>query len=156
MTAACVALALAGTASAQEAAPSPGQALDRATFIAQMDAQFQRLDGDNNGMVVAAEIIASQQQAAQAEALRQNQRVFAQLDRNGDGMLDTAEFAALAKPSAASVDATPMMSQFDADGDGIITLVEYRIATQANFDRVDTDRDGLITDMEERAAGIQP
>lgn len=143
---------------AQEAVPAvePPEPLTRSTFIAQMDAEFQRLDGDNNGMIVADEIVASQQMAAQAEALRQNQQVFVQLDQNGDGLVDAQEFSALANPSAIPVDAAPLMNQFDTDRDGIITLVEYRIATQANFDRVDSDRDGLITDMEMRAAGIQP
>lgn len=157
MRIALVTLALAAipaSLAAQEAAaPEP---LTRQTFIAQMDAEFKRLDGDGNGMVVPDEIIASQQASAQAEALRQNQNVFAQLDQNADGLLTPQEFAALANPSAIPVDATPLMNQFDTDKDGIITLVEYRIATQANFDRVDTDRDGVVTDMEMRAAGIQP
>ena len=149
-------LALATAAAAQDTAPPAPEPLTRQTFIAQMDAEFKRLDGDGNGMVVAEEIVASQQQDARAEAIRQNQQVFAQLDQDGNGMLSPQEFAALANPSAIPVDATPLMTQFDTDRDGIITLVEYRISTQANFDRVDSDRDGVITDMEMRAAGIQP
>ncbi|UIP07710.1 EF-hand domain-containing protein [Erythrobacter sp. SDW2] len=150
--AAVMALLAATGANAQQAA----EPLTRQVFITQMDAEFKRLDGDGNGMVVAAEIVASQQQDAQAEALRQNQIVFGQLDKNGDNQLSPEEFSALANPSAIPVDATPLLNQFDTDRDGIITLVEYRIATQANFDRVDSDRDGVITDMEMRAAGIQP
>jgi hypothetical protein len=133
-----------------------GEPLTRMVFIAQMDAEFKRLDSDGNGMVVPQEIIASQQASAQTEALRQNQIVFGQLDLNADGQLSPQEFAALANPSAIPVDATPVMNQWDTDRDGVITLVEYRIATQSNFDRVDSDRDGVITDMEMRAAGIQP
>ena len=151
---AAAAVAIPTSLAAQEAAaPDP---LTRQTFIAQMDAEFKRLDGDGNGMVVPDEIVASQQASAQAEALRQNQAVFAQLDQNADGLLSQQEFAQLANPSAIPVDASPLMQQFDTDKDGIITLVEYRIATQANFDRVDSDRDGVVTDMEMRAAGIQP
>lgn len=88
--------------------------------------------------------------------MRQNQVVFAQLDQDADGQLSPQEFAALANPAAIPVDAAPLMNQWDTDRDGVITLVEYRIATQANFDRVDSDRDGVVTDMEMRAAGIQP
>ena len=153
--AAPIMLALGTAAIAQNSAPPAPEPLTRQTFIAQMDAQFRQLDGDGNGMVVAAEIVASQQQAAQVEAIRQNQAVFAQLDRDGNGALSAQEFAALANPNAVPTDAAPLMNQFDSDRDGIITLVEYRIATQANFDRVDSDRDGIITAMEERAAGIQ-
>lgn len=154
-----VLLAAAGSmtvANAQDGGQPESEPLTRMVFIAQMDAEFKRLDIDGNGMVTPDEIVASQQASAQTEALRQNQIVFAQLDRNGDNLLSPEEFAALANPSAIPVDATPLMNQFDTDRDGIITLVEYRIATQANFDRVDSDRDGVVTDMEMRAAGIQP
>lgn len=121
-----------------------------------MDAEFQRLDRDSNGMIVAEVFIASQREAAQAEAIRPNQQVFASLDRDGDGRLNPQEFAALANPSAIPTDATPLMTQLDSDRDGVITLVEYRVATQTNFDRIDSDRDGVITEMVMRAAGIQP
>ena len=48
------------------------------------------------------------------------------------------------------------MAELDTDRDGSITLVEYRIATQGNFDRIDSDRDGVVTDAEMLAAGITP
>ena len=69
-------------------------------------------------------------------------------------MLSTQEFAQLANPQTVPVNAAPLMQQFDANGDGTITLVEYRVATQGNFDRIDADRDGTITPLEMRAAGI--
>lgn len=146
----CAALAQSAPAAGQ------GEPLERAQFIRQMDAEFARLDLDGSGFVVPAEIIESQRQTAQAEALRQNQIVFAQLDSNADGMVSPQEFSALANPDAIPVDATPLMSQFDSDRDEVITLVEYRIATQANFDRIDSDRDGVVTPLEMRAAGISP
>ncbi len=121
-----------------------------------MDAEFARLDLDGSGFVVPSEIIESQRRAAQAEALRQNQAVFVRLDTDGNGMVSPQEFAALANPDALPVDATPLMTQFDSDQDEVITLVEYRIATQANFDRIDSDRDGVVTALEMRAAGIAP
>ena len=147
------ALAVMATAplAAQQAQTQP---LQRQQFIAQMDAEFAALDGDGNGMVVAEEIVASQRAAAAQQALRQNQAIFAQLDRDGNGTLDASEFAALVNVEAVPVDPAPLMNQFDADRDGVITLVEYRVSTQANFDRIDTDRDGVVTDVELRAAGI--
>lgn len=157
-----LAAALAGlstvSASAQDTAPSglaaEGEPLSRAEFIQQMDAEFARLDGDGSGFVTAEEVVAAQRSAAQAEALRQNQAVFVRLDADGNGMLSQQEFAALANPGAIPVDAVPLMQQFDGDRDGTITLIEYRVTTQANFDRVDGDRDGIVTPMELRAAGI--
>lgn len=130
------------------------ESLTRAIFVQQMDAEFARLDRDGNGMVLAEEIAANQRQAAEAEALRQNRTVFAGLDVDRDGMLSPQEFAALANPEALPIDPSPLMDQFDTDRDGVITLVEYRIATQSNFDRIDSDRDGVVTDLEMRAAGI--
>ena len=141
-------------ASAQEAAEP--QTLTRAAFVAQMDAEFRALDRDNSNVILPEEIEALQREGARNEALRQNAAVFASLDRDGNGMLDPAEFAALANPDAIAVSAQPLMSLFDTDGDGAITLVEYRIVTQGNFDRTDTDRDGVITPLEMRAAGIEP
>lgn len=136
------------------AAQPQAEPLTRAQFIQQMDAEFARLDADQSGFVTAEEIVASQRSAAQAEALRQNQVVFARLDQDGNGSLSPQEFAALANPGAVPVDATPLMQQFDGDRDGTITLIEYRVTTQANFDRVDGDRDGIVTPMEMRAAGV--
>lgn len=136
---------------AQEEGPQP---VTRADFISQMDAEFARLDQDANGVVLPEEIVATQRRAAEAEALRQNQAVFARLDRDGDGALSATEFAALANPDAIPADAAPLMGKFDTDRDGAITLVEYRIATQANFDRIDTDRDGVVTPLEMQAAGL--
>ena len=144
--------ALAAPAAAQDQAEIPN--LPRQQYVAQMDAEFARLDGDGNGMVTPEEITASQRNAARTEALRQNQAIFAQLDADGSGTLSPQEFAQLANPDAVPVDPAPLMNQFDTDRDGIVTLVEYRIQTQANFDRIDSDRDGIVTPIEMRAAGI--
>ena len=146
--------ALTASAAPAIAQQDPAQPIQRQQFIAQMDAEFQRLDGDGNGMVVPAEIANSQRAAAQAQALRQNQAIFAELDTDRNGTLTPQEFARLVNVDAVPVDPSPLMNQFDSDKDGIITLVEYRVATQANFDRIDTDRDGIATEVEMRAAGI--
>ncbi len=143
--------ALAPPALAQDAdVPS----VNRGDFVASMNAEFARLDGDGDGRVTRAEVEASQRQAAQAEALRQNRLVFDRLDADGNGTLTPDEFAQLANPAAIPIDAAPMMAQLDGDGDGLITLVEHRTATQANFDRIDGDRDGVVTPAEMRVAGI--
>ncbi len=144
---------IASPLTAQEAVPG-AEPLSRADFILQMDAEFARFDGDGNGFIKPEEIVASQRQAAQNEALRQNAQVFAGLDKDANGQLSAQEFTALANPDAIPVSAEPLMQQFDSDQDGVITLVEYRIATQANFDTIDSDRNGMVTDMEMRAAGI--
>lgn len=151
------ALLLSVSVSAQDTvAPDTTDALTRQDFVAQMDAQFAQFDADGNGMVVAEEIAASQRQGFVAEALRQNSALFGQLDANRDGVLGPEEFARLVNPQAIAVDPGPLMQVFDTDQDGVVTLVEYRIATQANFDRTDSDRNGVITSSEMQAAGITP
>ena len=62
----------------------------------------------------------------------------------------------LVNENALQVDPAPVMAELDTDRDGVITLVEYRIATQGNFDRIDSDRDGVVTNAEMLAAGITP
>lgn len=142
------------TAQGQQSTTDADQPLSRAEFIQQMDAEFRRFDGNGNGTVLPAEIASAQRKTAEAEALRQNQAVFAALDKNRTGTLSAAEFAGLVNPAAIAVDPTPLMAQLDTDKDGVVTLVEHRIATQANFDRIDTDRDGIVTVTEMRAARI--
>lgn len=150
-----VALVSAGSLSAQPASPATAdKPLVRAEFIQQMDAEFRRFDGDNNGMVKSEELAAAQRKSAMAEALRQNQAVFSSLDKDRNGSLSAGEFAAMVNPGGIAVDPSPLMSQLDSDRDGTITLVEYRIVTQGNFDRIDTDRDGVVTPAEMRTARI--
>lgn len=144
----------ASLAHSQQSAAKAEQPLSRAEFIQQMDAEFRRFDGNSNGTVLPAEIAAAQRKTAEAEALRQNQLIFATLDKDRNGSVSAAEFAGLVNPAAIAVDPAPLMTQLDTDRDGVVTLVEYRIATQANFDRIDTDRDGIVTASEMRAARI--
>ncbi len=94
--------------------------------------------------------------AAAQEALQQNLVVFDRLDRNKDGQLNQSEFAALTNPYAIKIDPNSLMSLFDTDRNGQVTLIEYRIATQSSFDRIDGDRNGVVTALELRASGISP
>lgn len=135
-------------------AAQDAQPLQRSDFILQMDAEFSRLDRDASGVVTKDEITAVQLDAAMKEALRQNRMVFSALDKDGSGAIEPQEFALLANPAAIAVDAAPLAAMLDGNSDGAITLIEYRMATQANFDRADADRDGVITRVEMRAAGI--
>ncbi len=48
------------------------------------------------------------------------------------------------------------MSRLDRNGDQRVTLVEYRAATQASFDQLDTDLDGVVTTAEMQAARTPP
>lgn len=135
--------------------PAGPQPILRANFIAQMDAQFGKMDADKNGRLDRTEIEQFQKLAAVAEAQARNEALFDQLDVNKNGQISAAEFTKLvtAPPPA---NAGPMLSREDSNRDGQISLVEHRAATVANFDRIDADKDGVVSVTEMKAGGITP
>jgi len=145
-------LALAAVA----APPAPSavtQPIPRTQFITEMDAQFRQIDGDKNGQLTRTEIEQYQHLAAVAEAKARNQALFVQLDTNKNGQLSPAEFAKVSA-AAPAANAQPMLARMDGNKDQQVSLVEHRIATLANFDRLDTDKDGVVTPTEMKAGGI--
>lgn len=129
--------------------------LPRAMFIATMDGEFRRRDGDGNGVISRAELERYEAAAAFAAAQLQNRQLFQRLDADRNGALSPGEFAALVSAPAA-VDVSAQMVRMDPNRDQQITLIEYRAATLAGFDRLDADHDGVVTAAEMRAGNIQP
>ena len=138
--------------SAALAQVSAAQPMARAQFIAEMDSQFHAIDADKNGQLTRPEIEQFEKASADARAKARNRALFAQLDTNKNGQLSWTEFAALTPPSVAN--AQPMLTREDFNRDGQISLVEHRGAALSNFDRLDTDKNGLVTTTEMKAAGI--
>jgi len=147
-------LASASQASAQSKAPV-SQTLPRAQFIADMDSEFRKMDADKNGLLTKTEIEQYQKLQAVAQAAARNRALFAQLDTDKNGQLSKAEFAKIATPAPAA-NAQPILASRDLNRDGQISLVEHRTATLANFDRLDSDKDGIVTAAEMKAGGIAP
>lgn len=131
------------------------QSLIRSQFAAQMDVQFRQIDADGNGQLTAAEIEKFERSKALAEAQARNEALFDQLDANKNGQVSATEFAKLVREPAA-VSAQPMLSREDSNRDSQISLVEHRSATLGNFDRLDSDKDGIVTAAEMKAGGIAP
>lgn len=148
--AALPALVMAHPAMAQQA----GGDLLRADFIAQMDTEFQRRDVDRDGRVTRAELTQFELELAINVARQQNLDLFNRLDANRDGMISPGEFASLVG-GVQTPDVTPLMQRFDPNRDQVITPVEYRAATLANFDRLDTDLNGVVSAAEMQAGGVQ-
>lgn len=75
------------------------------------------------------------------------EKIVAHFDKNGDGKLEVSELP----PRMAK-----RLGKADADGDGVITAVEYTARVEAVRDarkaRMDTDHDGKISDAERAAA----
>lgn len=150
MTRSFLALALLATApaSAQPTAAGP-RPLDRATYLAAMDADYRQIDTNRDGGASRGEVEANQQRILAAAAAARAASAFARLDADRNGQLSPAEFARLAPPEKADV--APVMARLDANRDGRVTLVEYRTLTLARFDQLDTDKDGRLSAAEQRA-----
>ena len=155
-----IALAAAGLTSAamaqaqaQRAAQPGPQPLPRAKFIADMDAEFRKMDADKNGQLTATEIEQFQRIQALAQAQARNRQAFAQLDTDRNGQISPAEFAKMAIP-AKIPGAQAVLGRMDTNRDRQLSLVEHRAATLVNFDRLDTDKDGIVSPAEMRAGGI--
>jgi len=121
--------------------------MPRTEFIRLMDIDFQKRDLDGNGKATRSEIEEFTKRAATEKAKEQNRVLFQNLDTDRNGLLSAAEFAALV-PAPKFIDVSAEMSRFDINRDQIITLVEYRTATLANFDRADIDKDGILSSAE--------
>lgn len=120
-----------------------------------MDGEFRKMDADSNGQVTKVELEQFQQQQAVAAAEARNRAQFVDLDTNKNGQLSPAEFAKLVT-SPPVANGQSVLPRMDGNRDNQISLVEYRAATLANFDRLDTDKDGTVTPTEMKAGGVAP
>ena len=139
-----------GLAAPAKTGPAP---VPRSEFIETMDAEFKARDADKNGVVTKAEIEAYQR----ALFMRANQErlaaLFQRLDGDKNGQLSRAEFSGLNLPTL-PVNAAPLLSTVDLDRNGRVTLVEYRTGKLRNFDRMDADKDGIVSVIEMKAGGL--
>ncbi|WP_353221815.1 EF-hand domain-containing protein [Salinisphaera sp. C84B14] len=97
------------------------------------------------------------------EAIDGQRKTFERLDGNGDGLLDTDEFAAgqpgrdseelpadVRRARRASIER--QFAILDRDDDGAISLAEYQAAMTPYFDALDTNSDGVLDGAELRQA----
>lgn len=136
-------------------AATTGAPLPRAQFIAGMDGEFRKMDADKNGQLTKAEIEQFQTQQLAAQSRARNKDLFGQLDTDRNGQLSQSEFAKIATPPPVA-NAQPMIARMDGNRDSQISGAEYRTATLANFDRIDSDKNGIVTADELKAGGITP
>ncbi len=137
-----VALAVPSALAAQPAV----RATPRADFILEMNGAFRKADTDKNGQLNRAEI----ERVQKAEMQARSRVVFTRLDTDKNGQLSQAEFAKAAE--AAPVNAAPMLNRMDSNRDQQISLKEYSTGALANFDKLDADKDGIVSPAEIKAA----
>jgi Ca2+-binding EF-hand superfamily protein len=152
--------ALASPVAAQKANPAPARApeaqpIPRAAFLSNMDIEFKKMDADRDGVLTKKEVETYQTSQIIAAAEARKRALFAALDTDHNGVLSPAEFLRLPSNEQAP-NAAPMIARFDTNRDSKISLIEYRAGTLANFDRLDADKDGVVTAAEMRAAGLTP
>jgi len=127
--------------------------VSRADYIAAMDEEFRKRDADHDGFLTRAELEQYERMLARGAALNRNHQIFLQLDADHNGVLSPNEFAALVGEPPVP-DVSPQMKVLDQDRDGKITIVEHRAAKLVNFDKLDTDFNGIVTDAEMKAGNV--
>jgi hypothetical protein len=125
----------------------------RTEFIQVMDTEFKQMDADKNGILTRKEIEDFQRATGILAARQRNIALFQALDKDKNGQLTPAEFANLPM-SVPAPNAAPVLAQVDTNRDGSITMVEYRTGKLASFDRMDADKDGIVSVAEMKAAGL--
>jgi len=130
-----------------------GGDVPRALYIQTMDQEFGKMDADKNGKVTRAEVEAFQRSNAVAQAAARARAMFAQLDSDRNGQLSPAEFAK-GVSATGKVNGQPLIAQLDGNKDGTINLIEHRAGKLAYYDRIDLDKDGVVTAAEMKSAGV--
>lgn len=166
--AAVLALLSAGAVMAQQ--PGPGRAngadaegrISRAAFIDSRIARLTALDTNRDGVVSPEERRAGMQ-ARRSERMAAR---FDALDRNGDGTISREEFTAPREQGADRADRANRGERRHGprgghhqrgergEARGAMTIADVQARLTAQFDRMDTNRDGFVT-AEERTAARQ-
>ena len=97
--------------------------------------------------------------ANRATALASAEKAFNRMDQNSDGKFDIAETTAVLQARAAKNGKTfkrkaagRMISRSDGNGDGSVTLDEFKTAAGTRFDSTDANKNGTI-DLNEGRRG---
>jgi Ca2+-binding EF-hand superfamily protein len=152
--AALIALLTSASAAVPAQAPS-GQPLPRTQFIATMDGEFRKIDADKSGLITRSEADAYQRAAALEAAAQRARTSFSTLDRDKNGQLSFSEFFRLVSTQPIATNGQQFVATMDSTRDGQVSLVEHRTATLANFDRIDADKDGIISPSEMKLGGVR-
>ena len=134
-------------------APRP---ITRTEFLRNLDANYKRLDANNDGGVTQAEVQAAQaraEQAVDAAMIKRRDEAFRRLDTNKDGQLSLAEFNA-GSPIAPRPRANPgqVIQRMDVNKDQKVSPAEFRAPSLAMFDKMDLNRDGTVSVDEQKKA----
>lgn len=153
----CTAIApvFAQTAPAARPPAQGPQPVSRAVFVQRIDSAFVAADANKDGFADRAELTADQTRLLaqrKEDFIRGREAAFRRLDTNKDGSLTLQEFNAIAASAPTpEVNVAPLLARFDTNKDGRVSLAENRAPAIANFDRADTNGDGILSPQEQRA-----
>ncbi len=105
-----------------------------AAYAAESQDEFwQKADKDDDGAVSREEMNAARN------------ALFKRADKNGDNVIGKDEISGLGK-----VKRSELAARFlgDADADGAISRAEFDAAGRSRFEKIDTDRDGSLSETE--------
>ncbi len=141
----------ASAASAQTPGVTPAQTLTRAQLTQKIEADFKASDTNGDGRISKAEIQAAlQHRAAQATTAihQQQQAEFNKLDTNKDGRLTLAEYQAGTAITVRPEAVDRRLQQLDTNRDNAVTAAEFRAVMLGEFDKLDTNKDGVLSAQE--------
>jgi hypothetical protein len=153
------AVALASTAAyaqtpAQPAAKPAPQQVTKAQYTQDIDRRFAAVDTNKDGQLSKEEVAAAQAKALQQAQAMETQQIeadFKKLDTNKDGSLSLAEFTAVAPSVKSNETPEQVIAGLDTNKGGTISAAEYRGPRVANFDKADSNHDGILTAAEVNA-----
>ncbi|MCY7280091.1 MAG: EF-hand domain-containing protein [Sphingomonas bacterium] len=151
MASATIAPATAQTAPAANAA----QPIARTAFMQRIDSVFVIADANKDGFADRAELESVQVKdlnARKAYVIKQREAAFRSLDKDNNGALSLTEFNAVVAAQPIKTDTAAVLSRFDTNKDGKVSLAENRAPALAQFDRADTNKDGSMSVAEQKAA----
>jgi len=147
-------LALVPSAALAQGGQAAPPTLTRAQLSQKVEADFKASDTNGDGKISKAEIQAAlQRRATQATAAmhQQQQAEFNKLDTNKDGKLTLAEYQAGTAVTLRADAVDRRLQQLDTNKDNSVTLAEFRASMMSEFDKLDRNKDGVVS--AEEAAG---
>lgn len=127
-------------------APNKGS-ISREAFLGRSGTDFDRIDSNKDGKLSKAEIEQNSRAVWLARAKARNAAAFAQLDQDHNGSLSADEFARLiGQPPV--FNGQPVITRMDTNHDGQVSREEFRAAGAVDFDKLDTNKDGILTPAE--------
>lgn len=151
IAAALIAAMITGAALSTQAQAQAPRAVTRAEVIANSDKQFAAMDANHDGILTRAEMDNFARNQVIGAAMERNKAMFDALDTNHDGKLSREEFAKLIG-QLPTPNTGPLFAHLDPKHTGKVTRDAFRAAAMANFNKVDTNHDGVVTPAEQRAA----